>query len=310
MRRPSTAPKPTSNATVPVVERKPARTTSMTSATPIPAARPVSTATMSREKKACRRALMMRTSRTAIATTAIVRSSQTGRSARTSSSMREDSWGQGASTPRRDGPGRVDARGPGRGADPGRAARGPGSGARVTGEARQSGDGQSPSGWSDERCPSAGFSGGAGGSALGGGGLRCRAQLGEELGHLRVGLVAVGDELGGGRLVVVAQQALAVLDALAVRGDGVGEDGRGGQPLPEGVLEGDEAVRVDVQAGLVGDREGAEEAQAEAEGGADDRVDVLRGGDALLDDRGGLLQQRVLEAVQDHAGGVGDLRAL
>src|SRR5690606_37987083 len=159
-----------------------------------PAARPVSTATMSREKKACRRTLMMRTSRTAIATTAIVSSSQTGRSARTSSSM-----------------------------------------------------GVSVDGWGG---------GGGAGSVGPRGGLRGGAELGQELRHLRVGLVAVGDELGGGRLVVVAEEALAVLDALAVRGHGVGEDLRGGQAIAEGVLEGHEAVRVDVQAGLVSDREG------------------------------------------------------
>jgi hypothetical protein len=87
MSRPSTAPNPTSRATVPTVVLNPPITTSITSPTPIPAARPVSTATMSREKKACSRALMMRNSRTAIATTAIISSSHTGRSARTRSSM-------------------------------------------------------------------------------------------------------------------------------------------------------------------------------------------------------------------------------
>src|SRR5690625_6223306 len=50
--RPSTAPKPTNRATVPTVSLKPSITTSMTSPTPMPAARPVATATTISEKKA------------------------------------------------------------------------------------------------------------------------------------------------------------------------------------------------------------------------------------------------------------------
>src|SRR5699024_4397621 len=114
------------------------------------------------------------------------------------------------------------ARDPGSCAGPERSAQVPGSGARPTGRARGGREGWGP------------------GVLRGGPGRR--AELGEQLRHLGVGLVAVGDQLRGGLLVVVAEQALAVLDALAVRGDRVGEDLRGGQAVAEGVLEGHEAV--------------------------------------------------------------------
>src|SRR5699024_8724506 len=64
------------------------------------------------------------------------------------------------------------------------------------------------------RAGPGGWGGGGWGSVVLRGGLRCRAELGEQLRHLGVGLVAVGDQLRGGLLVVVAEQSLAVLDAL------------------------------------------------------------------------------------------------
>src|SRR5699024_11331656 len=51
------------------------------------------------------------------------------------------------------------------------------------------------------RAVPAGCEGGGWGSVVLRGGLRCRAELGEQLRHLGVGLVAVGDQLRGGLLV-------------------------------------------------------------------------------------------------------------
>src|SRR5690625_3732774 len=67
------------------------------------------------------------------------------------------------------------------------------------------------------------------------GGPRRGAELGQQLGHLRVGLVAVGDQLGGGLLIVVAQQALTVLDALVAGRHLVLQDLRGRQALTVGL---------------------------------------------------------------------------
>src|SRR5690606_31794502 len=91
----------------------------------------------------------------------------------------------------------------------------------------------------------------AGGAGSGAGlALRGRAELTEQVTHPFVRPVAVRDELGLGLVVEVAGDALAVLDSLAVGGDGVGDHLRGGQALAEGLLERTEAVLVHVQAGL------------------------------------------------------------
>ena len=75
-------------------------------------------------------------------------------------------------------------------------------------------------------------------------------------------------------LRVELEEARSGLDPELALGDEVGEDLRRREALPEGLLQGREAVGVDVQAGHVGDREGAEERQPEPEGARDDRVDV------------------------------------
>ena len=79
-----------------------------------------------------------------------------------------------------------------------------------------------------------------------------------------------------------------------------------GEALREVGLQGLVAEVVDVQAGHVGDGERAEERQPEAEGGADQGVHVLRRRDALLHQLGGLVEQRVLQAVEHESGDVLD----
>src|SRR5699024_1843385 len=127
------------------------------------------------------------------------------------------------------------ARDPSSCAGPERSGSGPGHRCPADGQCPRGGKGVgggqpfSVAGWgAGGRAGPAGCEGGGWGSVVLRGGLRCRAELGEQLRHLGVGLVAVGDQLRGGLLVVVAEQSLAVLDALAVRGDRVGEDLRRG----------------------------------------------------------------------------------
>src|SRR5690606_16487960 len=114
---------------------------------------------------------------------------------------------------------------------------------------------------------------------------RRRAQGAQPAAHLAVGLVAVGHQRLDLLRRVVLREALAVLHAPAVVLDGLLHEARRGQPLAEVLLERAEPARVDVEPRLVGDRERAEEPETEPERRADDGVDVLGRGDALLGDR-------------------------
>jgi hypothetical protein len=71
-------------------------------------------------------------------------------------------------------------------------------------------------------------------------------------------------------------------------------------------LQGAEAVAVNVQARHVGDGKGPKERQTVTERRADNSVDVLRCGDALLDEVDGFLKQDILQSVEHEAGFVVD----
>jgi hypothetical protein len=73
------------------------------------------------------------------------------------------------------------------------------------------------------------------------------------------------------------------------------------QPLAVVLLQGAEAVAVNVQAGHVGDGKGPKEGQPVTEGGTDDNVHILRCGHTLLDQAERFLQQHILQPVQHKA---------
>src|SRR5664279_3551521 len=104
--------------------------------------------------------------------------------------------------------------------------------------------------------------------------LRGRTELTQQVTHLRVGLVAVGDDSGFRLVVEVPGQSLAVLCALATCIHCFFEHWRGGDPGTKGILKGLETVGIDVKTGLVRDGKRAEEAQAEAESGSNEGVNV------------------------------------
>ncbi len=144
-------------------------------------------------------------------------------------------------------------------------------------------------------------------AAGGGVGERRFPEAVEQALHARVRPVAIVDEPLPVGVVEVPQQAVAILEPVPPCGHRLGQQPGSREAIPVGVLERGEALGVDVEAGLVGDRERAEEAEAEPEGGAHDRVDVLDRRNAVLHDEEGLPQQGVLQAVEHHSRRVGDL---
>src|SRR5664280_2941415 len=114
--------------------------------------------------------------------------------------------------------------------------------------------------------------------------LRGRTELTQQVTHLRVGLVAVGDDSSFLLVVEVAGQSLTVLYAVSTRVNCLFEQCRGGEPGTKGILKGLETVGIDVKTGLVRDGKRAEEAQAEAESGANEGVNVLHCCHTFLDD--------------------------
>lgn len=126
-------------------------------------------------------------------------------------------------------------------------------------------------------------------------------QLIKELLHQHVGLVSVRDQLRGalrGNIVETGTGLGAQLPGL----DQVLEDRRGGEAIRKPGLQRRVTKCVHIKSGHIGDGEGTKERQPEAEGCAYQGVDVLRGGDSLLDYLGRFVEQRVLQTVQHEAG--------
>ena len=98
------------------------------------------------------------------------------------------------------------------------------------------------------------------------------------------------------------EEAAPGLDAELAAVDVLAQERGRRERIAESALEGVVDVRVHVQASQVGDRERAEERQPEAERRAHDLVDLLRRRETVLDDLGGLLEERELDAVGDEAG--------
>src|SRR5699024_1258566 len=141
-------------------------------------------------------------------------------------------------------------------------------------------------------------------------GFRGGTEFSQELRQHRIRSVAVSDQILSGRVVIITEQAFAVLHALPPCIDLLLEDVRRSQALTVGIGKNVEAISVYIQSGLIGNRERAEEAESKAEGCAHDGVDVLSSGHAFLDDRGGFFEEHILQSVQHHSWCICHLRTL